>query len=80
MSTKEGTRSGPSDPQAAQGERDARDRPKRTYGGVEVNKPKKELVAEAERAGIDGTSSMTKEDLAEALQKHNDRESARARS
>ena len=80
MATKEGTRTGPSDPQAAQRGRKARARPKRTYGGVDANKPKRELLKDAERAGITGRSRMTKDELAEALQRHNDRETARARS
>lgn len=80
MPTKEGTRTGPSDPQAEQGGAQARDRPKRSYGGVDVNKPKAELLDDAKQAGISGRSHMTKEQLAEALQRHNDRATARARS
>ena len=79
MSTKEGTRTGPSDPQAAQGQDAAREHPKRTYGGVDVNKPKRELLEDARQAGIAGRSRMTKRDLAAALQRYNDRETARAR-
>ena len=75
-----GEATGPSDPQAEQGGDAARARPRRTFGGVNVNKPKKELVEDARRADIPGRSRMTKEELAEALQKHNDRETARARS
>jgi|SRR5215211_8705117 len=71
---------GPSDPQSAQGGRAARDRPKETYGGVDANKSKDELYEDAKRAGIEGRSDMTKDELARALQKHSDRESARARS
>jgi cation transport regulator ChaB len=72
-------RTGPSDPQAEQGGRQARDRPKRTYGGVDANKPKAELERDAREAGISGRSKMSKQELAEALQRHNDRETARAR-
>lgn len=79
MPTKEGTRTGPSDPQAEQGQRRARDRPKRTYGGVDVNKPKEKLYEDARRAGIEGRSNMTKHELAEALERHNERETRRAR-
>ncbi len=75
-----GGSTGPSDPQAEQGGAAARAKPRRTFGGVNVNKPKKELLEDARRADISGRSSMTKEQLAEALQKHNDRETARARS
>jgi cation transport regulator ChaB len=71
---------GPSDPQAAQSGRFARESPKRSYGGVDANKSKDELYAEARRAGIDGRSKMTKEELAAALQRANDRATARARS
>src|ERR671938_657688 len=35
---------GPSDPQAAQGGAEARDRPRRSYGGVDANKTKAELL------------------------------------
>jgi cation transport regulator ChaB len=71
--------SGPSDGQAERGGADARDRPARTYGGVDVNKPKAELQRDARAAGIKGRSRMTKDELAAALQRHNDRETARAR-
>ena len=71
---------GASDPQAEQTGEQARRNPKRTYGGVDVNKPKRELYDDARRAGIDGRSKMSKEQLAAALQAHNDRETARARA
>ena len=70
---------GPSDPQSAQGGRQARDRPKASYGGVDASKPKAELYEQAKAAGIEGRSNMDKQELAKALQKHNDRETARAR-
>ena len=70
---------GPSDPQAAQGGRRARDKPKESYGGVDASKPKSELYEQAKRAGVEGRSKMSKHELAEALQRYNDRESARAR-
>src|SRR5829696_3699283 len=44
---------GPSDPQAARGGCAARDRPSRTYGGVDVSKPKRELYEQAREAGIE---------------------------
>jgi cation transport regulator ChaB len=71
---------GPSDPQSAQGGRAARERPRETFGGVDASKPKSELYEEAKRAGIEGRSRMDKRELARALQKHSDRETARARS
>jgi cation transport regulator ChaB len=71
---------GPSDPQAEQGGASARDRPRETFGGVDANKPKAELYEQARDAGIEGRSKMDKRELAEALQKHNERETRRARS
>ena len=70
---------GPSDPQAEQGGAKARERPRETYGGVDANKSKAELYQQAKAAGIDGRSKMHKDELARALQRHNDRETARAR-
>jgi cation transport regulator ChaB len=70
---------GPSDPQAAQGGAAARERPKESYGGVDAGKSKAELYEDARAAGIHGRSSMSKHELAEALARHNDRETARAR-
>jgi cation transport regulator ChaB len=69
---------GPSDPQAARGGAAAR-RGGKTYGGVNLNKPKQELYEEARRAGIEGRSRMSKEELAEALRRHSERETRRAR-
>jgi cation transport regulator ChaB len=71
---------GPSDPQSRQGGRRARERPKETFGGVDATKPKRELYEQAREAGVEGRSKMSKRELAEALQKANDRETARARS
>jgi|SRR5215204_5749581 cation transport regulator ChaB len=70
---------GPSDPQSAQGGRAARDRPKETFGGVDAGRPKAELYEEAKKAGIEGRSKMSKKELARALQRRNERETARAR-
>ena len=70
---------GPSDPQAQQSGRAARDSPKRTYGGVDANKSKQDLYEDAKEAGIEGRSDMSKDELAEALQKHSERASARSR-
>jgi cation transport regulator ChaB len=70
---------GPSDPQSAQSGRAARDRPKETFGGVDARRPKAELYEEAREAGIEGRSKMSKEDLARALQRRNERETRRAR-
>jgi cation transport regulator ChaB len=72
-------RAGPSDPQHAQRGPAARERPKETYGGVDVYKPKRELYRDAKRAGVSGRSRMTKAQLAQALQRHYERETERAR-
>jgi cation transport regulator ChaB len=72
-------RKGPSDPQAARGGAAARRGTAKTFGGVDVNKPKRELYEEARRAGIEGRSQMTKEELAEALRRHSERSTRKAR-
>jgi hypothetical protein len=46
---------------------------------VNANKSKAELLEDAKRAGIEGRSRMTKHELVEALGKHYERETARAR-
>ena len=69
---------GPSDAQAARGGAAAR-RGGRTRGGVNAGKSKRELYEDAQEAGIEGRSNMTKEELAEALERHSRRETARAR-
>jgi uncharacterized protein (DUF2236 family) len=66
---------GPSDAQAEGGR--GTDRP--TAGGVDANASKKHLYELASRLEIPGRSKMTKDELVDALQKANDRESARAR-
>jgi cation transport regulator ChaB len=71
---------GPSDPQAAKGGRAARERPTRTYGCGDAAKSQQDLYDDAKRAGIEGRSRMSKDELARALQKHSERETARARS
>ena len=70
---------GPSDDQAAKGGAEAR-RGGQTAGGIDANKSKQELYEDAKRAGIDGRSEMDKRELVEALRKHSDRETRRARS
>jgi cation transport regulator ChaB len=70
---------GPSDPQARRKGAAARRGGGRTYGGVDAGKSKEELYEDAKKAGIEGRSNMSKHDLAEALRKHSDRETARAR-
>lgn len=72
-------KTGPSDPQAARSGAAARRGGGKTYGGVDASKPKQELYEQAKEAGIEGRSNMSKAELADALRKHNDRETARAR-
>ncbi len=62
-------RKGPSDAQAAKSGPAAR-RGGRTYGGVDAMKPKSQLYEDAKQAGIEGRSNMSKQQLAEALEKH----------
>ena len=66
---------GPSDPQAAGGAGTDRE----THGGVDANATKEHLMDLARRLDVPGRSSMTKDELVEALQKANDRETADAR-
>ena len=61
---------GPSDPQSKQSGRQARDHPKATYGGVDVEgTTKDELYERAKKLDIEGRSNMTKEELAAAIAK-----------
>jgi cation transport regulator ChaB len=68
---------GPSDPRS-QSPR-ARENVGETFGGVDAGKSRRELYEDAKRAGIDGRSRMSKRELARALQRYNDRETAAAR-
>jgi hypothetical protein len=67
---------GPSDKQAEGG----RTTNRKTAGGVDANASKKHLQDVARRLDISGRSRMAKEQLVEAIQKANDRASARSRS
>lgn len=59
---------GPSDEQAAQSGRAARERPKQTAGGVdERGHSRQELYEQAKELGIRGRSTMTKPELARAV-------------
>src|SRR5919197_4189472 len=61
---------GPSDAQAARGGREAREHPKPTHGGVDVQgNTKQELYERAQELDIPGRSEMTKDELAEAIAK-----------
>jgi cation transport regulator ChaB len=65
---------GPSDARAEKGGRNTRP----TAGGVDANASREHLYALATRLDVKGRSRMTKAELVDALQKANDRESARA--
>ena len=64
---------GPSDAQAEGGKNTSRP----TAGGVDANASKKHLYELATRLGIAGRSKMNKDELVTALQKANDRASAK---
>jgi cation transport regulator ChaB len=66
---------GPSDARAEGG----RDSNRPTAGGVDANASTKHLYELATRLEVPGRSRMSKDELVQALQKANDRESARAR-
>jgi hypothetical protein len=68
---------GPSDQQAAQGNRA---KPKSTAGGVDANASKNHLYEVAKRLDVPGRSKMTKQQLVKAIEKANDRKTAKARS
>jgi hypothetical protein len=67
---------GPSDKQAARG---AGDRRASTKGGVDVSASKQHLYDLAKRLDVPGRSSMSKQELADAVQKANERKTAKAR-
>lgn len=74
-------RRGPSDTQARKGTREGR-APSggETAEGVNATASKQHLYEVAKRLDIPGRSSMTKQQLVEAIRKANRRQSARARS
>jgi len=67
---------GPSDQQAARGNRDS-DLP--SAGGVDANASKKHLQDVARRLDVKGRSKMDKDELVDAIRKANDRATAKAR-
>jgi hypothetical protein len=69
-------RKGPSDKQAA-GPGRKTDRP--TAGGVDANASKKHLMDVAKKLDISGRSSMKKDELVDAIQKANNRKTAKSR-
>ena len=66
---------GPSDAQADGGA----DTDRETKGGVDANATKEHLMDVAKRLDVHGRSSMTKDELVDAIRKANDRETRRAR-
>jgi cation transport regulator ChaB len=66
---------GPSDPQAEGGAGTNRE----TKGGVDANATKDHLMDVAKELDISGRSSMKKDELVDAIQKANDKETAAAR-
>lgn len=72
---KEGGRKGPSDEQSAT----PRGRSGESFGGVDANASKQHLLEVARRLRIKGRSSMDKKELAAAIQKANDKQTAEAR-
>lgn len=72
---KEGGRKGPSD------ERSARPRGMsgESFGGVDARASKQHLLTTARRLGVRGRSSMRKRELAAAIQKASDQQTAQAR-
>lgn len=67
---------GPSDAQAEGGVRTDR----KTAAGVDANASKSHLYDVAKKLGVRGRSSMSKSELVDAIQKANDRKSAKSRS
>ena len=61
-------RKGPSDPQSKQRGAAARNRPRKTHGGVDAEgNTKEQLYERAKRAGVSGRSRMSKSELADAI-------------
>jgi cation transport regulator ChaB len=67
---------GPSDAQAKGG----RNTDRQTKGGVDANASKSHLMDVAKKLDISGRSRMSKDELVDAIQKANDRSTAKARS
>jgi cation transport regulator ChaB len=66
---------GPSDEQAKGGKTTRRE----THGGVDANASKKHLYDLAKKLEVPGRSHMTKDQLVDALEKANDKRTARSR-
>jgi cation transport regulator ChaB len=72
---------GPSDERAAGGVNPRTGQPPsgKTAGGVNANASKQELLRQARKLGVRGRSSMTKDELVDALRKASDRQTRQAR-
>ena len=71
---------GPSDEQAARTRDEGNvDDPRPTAGGVDANASKQHLYELAKRLGVEGRSKMDKGELVQAVDRANERETARAR-
>jgi cation transport regulator ChaB len=70
---------GPSDAQAQRSTPQSRDDDRDTHGGVDANASKEHLYDVAQRLGIEGRSTMDKDELVAAIEKANARETAKAR-
>ena len=68
---------GPSDKQAARSGKAAR-KSRPTAGGVDANATKTHLMEVARRLDVKGRSAMTKDELVKAIDKANNRESAKS--
>jgi hypothetical protein len=72
---KPGGAKGPSDEQSAR----PRGQSGKSYGGVDANASKEHLLRLASRLGVPGRSTMTKQELAAALERENGRRTGAAR-
>ena len=72
---KEGGAKGPSDQQSAQ----PRGQSGESYGGVDANASKEHLYQQAQKLDVKGRSKMSKQELASAIQKTNDKETRKSR-
>ena len=70
---------GPSDAQAAKSGGAARRGAGKTAGGVDANASKAHLMDVARRLDVRGRSTMSKDELVQAIQKANNRSTAKAR-
>ena len=72
---KEGGAKGPSDQQSAK----PRGQSDESYGGVDANASKEHLYQQAQKLDVKGRSKMSKQELASAIQKANNKETRKSR-